>query len=93
MPGDCSFMGDELYSKYIEELVLIIIMRCFDYNKEEDLLITGLLKRLIDDKLVNNKHILNTYKLIEEYWDDFIIDFPKIGEYMTSIKSRLALDI
>ena len=27
MPGDCSFMGDELYSKYIEELVLIIIMR------------------------------------------------------------------
>ena len=89
MPGDCQFMGDELYSKYIEELVLIIIMRCFDYNKEEELLISGLLKRLIDDKLVNNKHILNTYKLIEEYWDDFIIDFPKMGEYMTSIKSRL----
>lgn len=89
MPGDCQFMGDELYSKYIEELVLIIIMRCFDYNKEEELLIDGLLKRLIDDKLVNNKHVLNTYKLIEEYWDDFIIDFPKMGEYMTSIKSRL----
>lgn len=89
LPGDCSFMGDELYSKYIEELVLNIIMRCFDYIKEEEIMIDGLLKRLIDDKLVNNKHILNTYKLIEEYWDDFIIDFPKMGEYMTSIKSRL----
>tara|TARA_Y100000389_G_C17451398_1_gene515067 strand:+ start:813 stop:2747 length:1935 start_codon:yes stop_codon:yes gene_type:complete len=92
LPGNCSFMGDELYSKYIEELVLNIIMRCFDYIKEEEIMIDGLLKRLIDDKLVNNKHILNTYKLIEEYWDDFIIDFPKMGEYMTSIKSRLALN-
>ena len=89
IPGDISTIGEEIYNKYMEELVFTAFVRCFEYSNEQDCLIGGLVSGLLNDKFITTQNIDNTYKLIDEYWDDFIIDFPLMKTHLDKIKQKL----
>lgn len=90
IPGDISTIGEDIYNKYMDELVFTAFVRCFEYSNEQDCLIDGLISGLLTDKFITNKNIDNTYKLIDEYWNDFIIDFPLMKTHLDNIKKKLS---
>ena len=91
VPGDISTIGEDIYNKYMDELIFTAFVRCFEYNNEEDCLINGLVSSLLKDKFISNKNIENTYELINQYWDDFIIDFPLMEKHMKNIKEKITI--
>ena len=79
-------MSGNIYDRYMKELFSVIMMRCFEYNNTIDIY-TNLVKDMVSRGIFNNQNILDGYSYIDEWHDEFIIDFPKMDETIQIFKS------
>lgn len=79
---------ENIDKKYSNDLLFLIIYRCFEYNKDKDIL-TNLINILYSKQLININNINHTLINIIIEIDELIIDIPYIYSYLADIIEKL----